>query len=57
MDKIIVAFGDNDTDKRFDKTKLKIFNEYLKFKNKNLPEINHDISLMLKKFVLQNFNI
>lgn len=55
MDNMIFALGDNDTDKQFDKTKLKILNEYLKFRNKNLLEINHDISLMLKNIRLTKF--
>ena len=55
MDNMIFALGDNDTDKQFDKTKLKILNEYLKFRNKNLLEINHDISLMLKNILLTKF--
>ena len=55
MDNMIFALGDNDTDKQFDKTKLKILNKYLKFRNKNLLEINHDISLMLKNILLTKF--
>ena len=55
MDNMIFALGNNDTDKQFDKTKLKILNEYLKFRNKNLLEINHDISLMLKNILLTKF--